>query len=195
MELISVSQNLRIWKDVNLEFLCLATLFHKKSIEVKKILTAACNMNFKLTRFNKQISCKFIKIIQFYAVPDVHTQKDKEIFIYSINSRNSWWILIIMDNRKEVARYTFNQNYYSRMVNHIVTRITTAAWRCGSNVYKDAIHKIIDIRMINIRLSGKCLSFIDSSFTTMYLYTNMKPNLSNVVIFILIDQNGSCVIR
>lgn len=126
LELISVSRDLRIWKDVNLEFLCLATLFHKKSIEVKKVLTAARNINFKLTRFSKQISCKFIKTIQFYAVPDVHTQKDKEIFTYSINSRNSWWILIIMGNRKDVARYTFNQNHYSCMANHIVTRITTA---------------------------------------------------------------------
>lgn len=109
LELISVSWNLRIWKDVNLEFLRLATLFHNKSIEVKKILAAACNINFKLTRFNKQISCKFIKIIQFYAVLNVHIQKDKEIFTYSINSRNLWWILIIMDNRTDVSRYTFNQ--------------------------------------------------------------------------------------
>ena len=29
----------------------------------------------------------------------------------------------------------------------------------------------------------------------MQLYTNMKPNLSNIVIFILIEQNGSYVIR
>ena len=48
---------------------------------------------------------------------------------------------------------------------------------------------------IYIRLSEKCLSFADTSFTTMHLYTNMKPNLSNVVIFILIEQNGSHVIR
>ena len=46
-----------------------------------------------------------------------------------------------------------------------------------------------------IRLSGKCLSSTDMSFTTMHLYTNMKPNLSNVVILILIEQNGSYVIR
>ena len=46
-----------------------------------------------------------------------------------------------------------------------------------------------------IRLSEKCLSFIDTSFTTTHLYTNMKPNLSNVVIFILIEQNGSYLIR
>ena len=42
-----------------------------------------------------------------------------------------------------------------------------------------------------IRFSEKCPSFTDTSFTTMYLYTNMKPNLSNIVIFILIEQNGS----
>ena len=41
-----------------------------------------------------------------------------------------------------------------------------------------------------IRLSGKCLSF-----TTTHLYTKMKHNLSNVMIFILIEQNGSYVIR
>ena len=45
-----------------------------------------------------------------------------------------------------------------------------------------------------IRLSEKCLSFTDTSFTT-HLYTNMKSNLSNVVIFILREQNGSYVIR
>ena len=45
-----------------------------------------------------------------------------------------------------------------------------------------------------IRLSEKCLSFTDTSSTTMHLYTNMKPNLSNVVIFILIEQNESYVI-
>ena len=39
------------------------------------------------------------------------------------------------------------------------------------------------------------LSFTDTSFITTHLYTNMKPNLSNVVIFILIEQNGSYVIR
>ena len=46
-----------------------------------------------------------------------------------------------------------------------------------------------------IRLSEKCLSFTYTSFTTTDLYTNMKPNLSNVVIFILIKQNGSYVNR
>ena len=40
---------------------------------------------------------------------------------------------------------------------------------------------------IYIRLSEKCLSFTDTSFITMHLYTNMKPKL---VIFILIEQNG-----
>ena len=48
---------------------------------------------------------------------------------------------------------------------------------------------------IYIRLSEKCFPFTDTSFTTMHLYTNMKPNLLNVVIFILIEQNGSYVIR
>ena len=47
----------------------------------------------------------------------------------------------------------------------------------------------------NIRLSGKCLSFTHTSFTTTHLYTNMKPNPSNVVIFSLVEQNGSYVIR
>ena len=46
-----------------------------------------------------------------------------------------------------------------------------------------------------ISLSEKCLPFTDTCFTTMHLYTNMKPNLSNVVIFILIEQNESYVIR
>ena len=48
---------------------------------------------------------------------------------------------------------------------------------------------------INIRLSEKCFSFTDTSFTTTHLYINMKPNLSVVVIFILIKQNWSYVIR
>ena len=43
----------------------------------------------------------------------------------------------------------------------------------------------------SIRLSEKCFSFTDPSFATMHLYKNMKPNLSDVVIFILIEQNGS----
>ena len=46
----------------------------------------------------------------------------------------------------------------------------------------------------SIRLFKKCFSFTDTSFITMRLYTNMKPNLSNVVILILIEQNGSYVI-
>ena len=46
-----------------------------------------------------------------------------------------------------------------------------------------------------ISLFEKCLSFTDTSFTTTHLCRNMKPNLSNVVIFILIEQNGSYVIR
>ena len=41
-----------------------------------------------------------------------------------------------------------------------------------------------------ISLSGKCLSFTDACFTTTHLYTNMKSNLSNVVISVLIEQNG-----
>ena len=48
---------------------------------------------------------------------------------------------------------------------------------------------------ISIRSSGKYLSFTDLSFITIHLYTKKKPNLSNVVIFILIEQNGSYVIR
>lgn len=38
----------------------------------------------------------------------------------------------------------------------------------------------------SIRLSEKCLLF-----TTMQLYANMKPNTSNLVIFILIEQNNN----
>ena len=34
------------------------------------------------------------------------------------------------------------------------------------------------------------ISLTDTSFTTMHLYKNMKPNLSNVVIFISIEHNG-----
>ena len=45
-----------------------------------------------------------------------------------------------------------------------------------------------------ISLSEKCLSSTNTSFTTTHLYTNMKPNLSNVVIFILIKENVSYVI-
>ena len=52
-----------------------------------------------------------------------------------------------------------------------------------------------DMIYIYIRLSEKCLSFTDTSFITTHLYINMKPNLSSVVIFILIEQNGSYVIR
>ena len=44
-------------------------------------------------------------------------------------------------------------------------------------------------------LSERCLSFTDISFIIARLCTNRKPNLSNVVIFILIEQNGSYVIR
>ena len=44
-----------------------------------------------------------------------------------------------------------------------------------------------------ILFSEKCLSFTDTSFTTTYLYTNMKPNFSSVVIFILIEQKGSII--
>lgn len=39
------------------------------------------------------------------------------------------------------------------------------------------------------RLSEKCLSFTDAFFT------NVKPNLSNGVIYTLIEQNGSYEIR
>ena len=42
---------------------------------------------------------------------------------------------------------------------------------------------------ISIRLSETCLSFTDTSYTTMHLYTNVKPNLSNVVIFVLTEEN------
>ena len=57
------------------------------------------------------------------------------------------------------------------------------------------ISKYIYIAIVSIRLSEKFLSFTDTSFTTMHIYTNMKLNLSNVVIFILIEQNRSYVIR
>ena len=42
-----------------------------------------------------------------------------------------------------------------------------------------------------IGLSGKFLSFKETSFSTTHLYTNIKPNLSKIVIFSLIKQNGS----
>ena len=42
-----------------------------------------------------------------------------------------------------------------------------------------------------IGLSGKCLSFKETSFSTTHLYTNIKSNLSNIVIFSLIKQNES----
>ena len=59
----------------------------------------------------------------------------------------------------------------------------------------------IYVHRICIGLSGKCLSFTDTSFTTTYLYTNMRRcdvyldrrNLSDVVMFILIEENGSYV--
>ena len=49
--------------------------------------------------------------------------------------------------------------------------------------------------VISVKLSEKYLFFPDLSFTTMHLYTNVKPNLSNVVIFISIEQTESRVIR
>ena len=51
----------------------------------------------------------------------------------------------------------------------------------------------IYVHRICTGLSGKCLSFTDTSFTMTYLYTNMRPNLSDVVMFILIEENGSYV--
>ena len=65
------------------------------------------------------------------------------------------------------------------------------------NLYDFAVLNYLQIReyLPSIRLSEKSLSFTDTSFTTTHLYTNMKPNLSIVVIFILIEQNGSYVIR
>ena len=62
---------------------------------------------------------------------------------------------------------------------------------------KTAVYHVIiyNLHAYIIRLSEKYFSFTDTSITTMHLYTNMKPNLSNVVIFILIEQNRSCVIR
>lgn len=46
-----------------------------------------------------------------------------------------------------------------------------------------------------IRLSQKCLSSTNMPFSTMHLCTNMKPELSNVMVFILIEQNGSDMIQ
>ena len=54
----------------------------------------------------------------------------------------------------------------------------------------DRIELLKAINKFRFLLSEKC-----PSFTTTHLYTNMKPNLSNVVIFILIEQNGLYVIR
>ena len=47
----------------------------------------------------------------------------------------------------------------------------------------------------SIRLSEKCLSFANLLFTTVYLHTNVKPNMSNVAVFTSTEQNGSYVIR
>lgn len=44
-----------------------------------------------------------------------------------------------------------------------------------------------------IRLFQKRLSFTNAYFATTRLYTNMEPDLSNVVVFNLIEQNGSRV--
>ena len=60
-------------------------------------------------------------------------------------------------------------------------------WTFYNNTYQHTIRRTCSLEQSNIRLSEKCLSFIDTSFTTMHLYTNMKPNLSNVVIFVLIE--------
>ena len=57
-----------------------------------------------------------------------------------------------------------------------------------TQIFSILIHMLL---VNNVRLSEKCLSFTDTSFITTHLYTNVKPNLSNVVIFILIEQNGS----
>lgn len=46
-----------------------------------------------------------------------------------------------------------------------------------------------------IRLSQKCLSSTNMPFATIHLCMNIKPDLSNVMVFILIEQNGSDIIR
>ena len=42
------------------------------------------------------------------------------------------------------------------------------------------VHYILCPILYPIRLSEKCLSFTNTSFTMMHLYTNMKANLSNM---------------
>lgn len=46
-----------------------------------------------------------------------------------------------------------------------------------------------------IRLSQKCLSSTNMPFATIHLCMNIKPDLSNVMVFILIEQNGSDIIQ
>ena len=68
----------------------------------------------------------------------------------------------------------------------------------GSIIFKDqgnitnrcfsVARNVILYEWDTIRLSEKCLSFTDTSFITMHIYTNVKPNLSNDVIFILTEQ-------
>ena len=83
---------------------------------------------------------------------------------------------------------------------HVISTVSGAfcrnKWKNVSGTESRRTRLCLGTRTIaNIRSSEKCLSFTDSSFTTMHLCTNMKPSLSNVVIFILIEQNGSYVIR
>ena len=40
-----------------------------------------------------------------------------------------------------------------------------------------------------------CLKSVFRLRTIMYFYTNVKPNLSNVVVFILVEQNGWYIIQ
>ena len=46
------------------------------------------------------------------------------------------------------------------------------------------------VQILRIRSSGKCLSSANMFSTTMHLYTNAKPNLWNVAVFISTGQNA-----
>ena len=106
-----------------------------------------------------------------------------------------------MDIRAKLYFYKHNlKNEKQRILSLINYRdknciLYTLCASCGVFLRLQISHKYIkvhsilinDINLKDIRLSEKCLSFTDTSFTTMHLYTNTKPNLSNVVIFILIE--------
>ena len=75
-------------------------------------------------------------------------------------------------------------------------RITRGTRRCSPSFLEKRNKKQQIRARYKIRTRRKkCSSFTDTHFTTTHFYTNTKPNLSNVVTFILIERNGSYVIR